>query len=77
VGRAATRALRPWGLDQAAGAAERAQPQHDQGGVAFACVAEVSARVGGSKLDPFKDEIHMLLRRDPGMPRALAAVGRL
>jgi hypothetical protein len=27
----------------------------------------------GSKLDPFKDEIHDLLRRDPGMPGPASA----
>ena len=69
VGRVAARALRPRRLDQGVGPADRAESQHDPGGVALGDAAELSAgAAAGSKLDPFKDEIHRLLQADPRLP---------
>jgi hypothetical protein len=47
-----------------AGAPEAAQPKHRPDGTAVVGAAEVRARAGWSKLDPFKDEIDRLLSKD-------------
>ena len=48
------------------GAADGFVAEHDQAGVAFAmCRRRFGVRSGASKLDPFKDEIHRLLKDDP------------
>ena len=51
------------------GAADGAASQHDPAGVAPASEPPGYRRApAGSKLDPFKDEIHRLLREDPKLP---------
>ena len=66
VGGVAARAFRAGRVGQGAGAADGVVAQHDQAGVAVR--SEVPPRyercAAGSKLDPFKDEIHQLLKDD-------------
>ena len=68
MGRAAQGALRSWGLDQGVDASHGVGAQHDPGGVAIGCAAGFRCPERPSKLDPFKDEIHELLREDPTLP---------
>ena len=54
-------------VSQGAVATDVVEPQHDQGGVAVDGAAGLSGGAGGPKLDPFKCEIHRLLKREPDM----------
>ncbi len=60
--------LRPRCLDQGIGAADGPVAQRGAFGAARERAAGVSAGADRLKLDPFKDEIHRLLRDDPKLP---------
>jgi hypothetical protein len=65
LGRATPGTLRSWGLDQGVDAPDGVGAQHDQGGAALAGPARVWCGERPSRLEPFKDEIHRLLKDEP------------
>src|SRR4051812_20182119 len=68
VGRVAARALRPRRLDQGARASDGPVAHTIRAALRASGPPRYRRAAALSKLDPFKCEIHRLLRRDPRMP---------
>ena len=69
MGGDAAAALRARAVDQGDPSADGAASRHDPPGAASATSRRaIGGAPAGSKLDPFKDEIHRLLREDPKLP---------
>ena len=68
MGGVAAGAFRAGCGDQGVGAADGVVAEHDQAGVAVDVPPVFRCPERPSKLDPFKDEIHRLLKDDPKLP---------